>query len=182
MMRLFVAAICLALVSGCTMPILQPIEAVEEQPYRLGAGDRVRVATYGEQYLTGEYSVDGTGDIQFPLIGNVAVSGKTTSELRDEIATRLGSEFLRNPRVAVEVAVYRPVYVLGEVAKPGEVPFTERMTVFAVVAKAGGFTYRANRKYVFVRRENEAVEKAFPFAPNLAVRPGDQIRVAEVVF
>lgn len=181
-MRFFAALASLAMISGCATPVLSPVEVVQEQAYRLRAGDRVRIVTYGEQYLTGEYTVNGVGEIQFPLIGNVAVAGMSTAQLRDEIVIRLGAEFLRSPRIAIEVASYHPVYILGEVAKPGEVPFSERMTVFAVVAKAGGFTYRANRKYVYVRRENEAVEKAFPFSPNLAVQPGDQIRIPAAIF
>ncbi len=181
-MRLILAATLLALTAGCGKADLQPVETASDQPYRLGAGDKVRVTTFNEAALTGEFVIDGAGNIQFPLIGNVPAAGKTREALAADLATRIGTEFLRTPRVTVDVAQFRPVYVFGEVEKPGEYPFTERMTAVALVAKAGGFTFRANRKRIFIRREGEAAEKAFPLAADLVVRPGDQVRVGEALF
>ena len=73
----------------------------------------------------------------------------------------------------------RPVYILGEVQKPGEFPYADRMSVYALVAKAGGFTYRAHQGYVYVRGENEANERAVRLTSGTAIQPGDTVRVPE---
>ena len=59
---------------------------------------------------------------------------------------------LRKPSVSVEVATYRPIYVLGEVNKPGQYPYQPGMTVVSAAAVAGGFTYRAVEDYASVVR------------------------------
>jgi len=56
------------------------------------------------------------------------------------------------------------------------------MSVFALVAKAGGFTYRANQSYAFIRREDETEEKAVRLTSATAVQPGDTVRIPDRVF
>lgn len=150
--------------------------------YKLGTGDRLRIAVFGEPTLSGEYAIDGTGMIAYPLLGQVAAGSKSTVQLRDEIITRLGSEFIRDPKVTVEVVNYRPVYILGEIARPGEFPFVEGLSALALVAKAGGFTYRANQKVIFIRRESDAAEKAYALDGSLIIHPGDTVRIGERYF
>jgi polysaccharide export outer membrane protein len=73
-------------------------------------------------------------------------------------------------------------YILGEVQRPGEYPFTEGMTILNAVATAGGFTYRANQNRVFIQREGAADEEPLRLAPDLRVQPGDTIRIGERFF
>ncbi len=150
--------------------------------YRIGPGDRLRVATYGEERLSGDFTVNAAGQVSFPLLGAVPAAGRTVAEFNTDVQRRLGAEFMRNPQVTVEMVSFRPVYILGEVQRPGEFPYGERMSVFALVAKAGGFTYRANQKYVYVRAENELEEHAVRLSSTTAVQPGDTIRVGERTF
>jgi polysaccharide export outer membrane protein len=150
--------------------------------YQMGAGDRLKIVTYGEEKLTGEFVVSGEGVVAFPLVGDVPARGRTVADFRADLVARLSREFLRNPSVTVDVVNFRPVYVLGEVAKPGEFPFAENMTVYTLVAKAGGFTYRANRRTVFIRREGQPVETAHMLSGTTVVRPGDTIRIGERYF
>jgi polysaccharide export outer membrane protein len=72
--------------------------------------------------------------------------------------------------------------VLGEVNKPGEYPYTQGLTIRGAVAKADGFTYRANEKRVFLKRAGEAGEQEYPMAADFAVLPGDTIRFGERYF
>lgn len=178
-----------ALLSGLlvAMPVyaaMAPAATKAPQPfiYLLGPGDRLRITTFGESALSGEFTVTGSGTLAFPLIGDVIAAGKPASQVRDEIRTRLGAQYLRNPNLTVEVINFRPVFILGEVAKSGEFPYVERMTVFTLIARAGGFTYRANRRTVFIRREREIYEHAYPLTGGLAVRPGDTVRIGERYF
>jgi len=168
--------------AGCTPSGLAERPAVGSFAYRIGPGDRLRIATYGEDRLTGEFTVTAQGAIAFPLLGEVAAEGRTVSEFTALLQRRLGSEYMRNPQVSVEMVNFRPVYILGEVTRPGEFPYGERLSVYALVAKAGGFTYRANQGYALIRSENEPGERAVRLTSATAVQPGDTIRIPERTF
>jgi len=175
----------LALLAGCAGQT--PLAGTGAAPpsaaaFRLSPGDRVKVATYGEVSLTGEYEVSPAGTIAFPLIGDVPANGMQTEELAHSIEGKLRDGYLLQPKVSVEVANFRPVYVLGEVNKPGEYPYTQGLTVRGAVAKANGFTYRANEKRVFLKRSGEAGEQVYPMTADFAVLPGDTIRFGERYF
>ncbi|USI72477.1 polysaccharide biosynthesis/export family protein [Sphingomonas morindae] len=150
--------------------------------YRLGNADRVRVTVYNEPDLSGEFTVGSNGVLSLPLIGEVPVLGQTSSEAASKIETKLRDGYLKDPHVALEVLSFRPFYILGEVTKPGEYPYSEGLTVQKAVATAEGFTYRANQRKVYIKRAGSDVEKAEPLTPSLAVGPGDQIRVVERYF
>ena len=116
-------------VQGCARPAagLPPIEDPVVGEYHLGPGDQVRIITFGEEQLTGEFRVDASGDIALPLVGNVHAAGTTPSQL--EAATKevlIRSRLYKNPSVSVEVVNYRPVFILGEVTRPGQVPLPAR--------------------------------------------------------
>ena len=150
--------------------------------YKLGAGDKIRVITFGEEALTGEFQVGGSGNVSLPLIGEVAAVGLTIPEFQKAVETALKQGYLRDPKVSVEVLNYRPFYILGEVNKPGEYPYTNGLTVMNAVATAEGFTYRANTKRVFIKRADSEKEQEFPLNSMTPVAPGDTIRVAERFF
>lgn len=183
MLRTLMPALALGMLSACAAtPALAPPRTVEAGPYKVGAGDRLRVSTFGEASLSGEYAVDGEGMIQFPMFGAVSVAGRNLSEVRDDLTRRMAAELLKSPRVTVEIAAYRPVFILGEVAKPGEFAFSERMSATALIAKAGGFTTWANRKFLYVRQKGETAERAYALTPQLELLPGDEVRVAESAY
>jgi protein involved in polysaccharide export with SLBB domain len=110
--------------------------------YTLDSGDRRRVVVFGQEGLTNAYLVDAAGCIDVPLIGQVLARGATTEELAYRIAAKLRNGFIREPHVAVEVVVYRPFFILGEVTAPGQYPYVPRMTAETAAAIAGGFTPR----------------------------------------
>jgi polysaccharide export outer membrane protein len=150
--------------------------------YHLGASDKIRVITFGEDSLTGEFNIGGSGKVSLPLIGEVQAAGLTISQFQKEVETALKDGYLKDPHVSVEVLTYRPFYILGEVNKPGEYPYSNGLTVMNAVATANGFTYRANDKKVFIRRADSTTEQEYPLTSTLLVAPGDTIRVAERYF
>lgn len=153
--------------------------------YTLGIGDKIRVTVFGEDELSGEYAVGPDGSLAMPLVGNIRASDRTPVELQAEIADKLSPEYILDPRVSIDVLTFRPFYILGEVNKPGEYPFSaDQLTVAQAVAVAGGFTYRANTKYVFVRHKDDQVEVRYSIKDGAPVwvRPGDTIRVGERYF
>jgi protein involved in polysaccharide export with SLBB domain len=166
-------------------PKTTPAEAADTvQPfeYRLGAGDKLRIIVYGEESLTGEFFVSGAGKVSFPLIGEIDAAGRTLPEVQKSIETKLADGYLKQPRVSAEVLNYRPFYILGEVMKPGEYPYTNGLTVLNAVATAEGFTYRANKQTVFIKRATTEGEHPFPLTTATPVEPGDTIRIGERFF
>lgn len=150
--------------------------------YILGPTDRVRVKVYGEPDVAGEYEVDAGGYVSVPLAGHIKAAGLTTRQLERSITTALSKGIVRDPRVNVEIALYRPFYILGEVKKSGEYPYRVGMTVLDAIASAGGFTYRANENKVYLRRSGSTVEEIYPLDAPVLVFPGDNIRIPERYF
>jgi Periplasmic protein involved in polysaccharide export len=185
MTRLFgllMAVTALALTSP-TVAAAQKAEATREVPeYRLGSGDKIRVITYGEDSLTGEFQVSGAGKVSLPLVGEVEAAGLTAREFQERVEAALKDGYLKEPRVSVEVLNYRPFYILGEVTKPGEYPYTNGLTVLNAVATANGFTYRANKNKVFIKRADGDKEEEYPLTSTTQVAPGDTIRIGERFF
>jgi polysaccharide biosynthesis/export protein len=152
------------------------------EPYTLASGDRLRVLVFGQDNLSNSYTVDSLGHVSMPLIGSVAANGRTTQALEAQIAAKLRTGFLRDPKVSVEVELYRPFFILGEVSTSGQYPFVNGMTVQTAVAIAGGFQPRADRHVAEVSRtiQGEVVSGKVPL--DTPVRPGDTITIRERFF
>lgn len=150
--------------------------------YQLGSGDQVRVTVYGEEDLSGEFELDGTGIVALPLIGPVNIGGKDLGIAETLITEKLADGFLVSPRVSIEVLNYRPFYILGEVEDPGSYPYVSGMTVLNAIALASGFTYRASESKIEVTRKIDGVEKKFKIDITAAVLPGDILRVPQRFF
>lgn len=154
-----------------------------DDSYRLGSGDRVRVTVFGQPELTGEYAVDGSGQMSYPLVGQIAAGGMTAHELEKALIGKLSPNYLKNPSISVEVLTYRPFYIVGEVRTPGSYPFVSGMTVLNAVALAGGFTYRARENSFYVTRTGENGSKnKITAGAEATILPGDIITVRERYF
>ena len=117
-----------------------------------------------------------------PLIQHVQAAGSTLAELEVAITNKLKPDFLKNPRVSVEVLNYRPFYILGEVKNPGSYPYVNGMAVINAVALAGGYTYRARENKVTITRAGDAERMSLPATHVTVVLPGDVIEVPERFF
>jgi polysaccharide export outer membrane protein len=181
------------------------------QPYRLGPADVVGITVWGHPEFAGgggagssgtsssagdsagagagagSYTVDTTGKIQFPYLGEVPVAGLTEPELRARM-TGLLARLLRNPQVSVSVQGFRSarVYVDGEVRNPGQ-KFLDHipMTLPEAISRAGGFTPTADRSAVLITRNLKTVRvdvdrlTARGVDPNrILLEHGDTVRVA----
>jgi polysaccharide export outer membrane protein len=169
------------LLAGCAPGSgLPDLPSLAGHEYRLGPGDTLRIITYGEDPLTGEFRVNDQGAVALPLAGTVKAAGKTPHELETAVALALKKgNMLRKPSVSVEVASYRPIYVLGEVNKPGQYPYQPGMTVVSAAAVAGGFTYRAVEGYASVVRTEGSDSVEGKASRQALVQPGDVITVFE---
>jgi polysaccharide export outer membrane protein len=169
-------------VAGCGTPgdDLPPVPTAQNENYRLGAGDQVRIITFSDEQLTGDFRVNDSGNIALPLVGPVHAEGLTTNQLEGRVAQALEQKNLyRNPSVAVEVISYRPVFVLGEVSKPGQFPYQPGMSVITSVAIAGGFTYRAVEDTASIVRNVDGKPEEFRASRQTLLRPGDVVTIYE---
>jgi len=148
-------------------------------PYTLDSGDRLRIVVFGQDGLSNTYIVDVAGKIAMPLIGAVSARGCTTTQLARVIADKLRNGFVREPHVAVEVELYRPFFILGEVTLPGQYPYVPNMTVETAVAIAGGYTPRAFKRRIEVSHQVNGLTETRVVSPNYPVRPGDTVHIAE---
>lgn len=156
--------------------------AFSPEDYRLGPGDRIKLTVFGEADLSGEFAVDGTGQVSLPLIGEVAAANLSVHDFRKAVDAALRDGYLKDPRVSAEVVSFRPFFILGEVQKPGTYPYQNGLTVLNAVATAQGFTYRANERVVFIRRNGATTEEKVPLTSTTLVYPGDTIRISERFF
>lgn len=205
LLRLSFVLVALA-VSGCMRPTapvalhggtldtiaygeVQPVRAVEvptvaayaavEEPYRLDSGDKLRIVVYGQEGLTNTYAVSAGGSITMPLIGAVRARGLTPAQLAASVTARLKNGYLREPYVAAEVETYRPFFILGEVAAPGQYPYVPNLTVESAVAIAGGFTPRAQRDGIRLTRTMGDGTSVALVPPTTLMKPGDTVVVGE---
>lgn len=137
----------LILAAFALLAILHPAIADE---YRLGALDKVRLTIFewrpsrAEIFpwtaLNAEFTISVEGMLSLPLVGTVRAEALTPEELGVEISEHLQKKLglVEKPVSAVEVSQYRPFYVTGDVANPGEFAFRPGLTVLKVFALAGG--------------------------------------------
>jgi polysaccharide export outer membrane protein/exopolysaccharide production protein ExoF len=118
--------------------------------YRLGPFDQIRLKivawrpsqaqVFEWQAVNGDYTIDASGRISLPLVGEVQAADETTIELAKRISERLQDRInmAQRPDASVEIIKYRPFYIVGDVATSGEYPYRPGMTVIQAMAIAGG--------------------------------------------
>jgi polysaccharide export outer membrane protein len=156
-----------------------PMPVAHDPAYRLDAGDKLRVVVYGQEGLTNTYAIDAGGAITMPLIGAVPARGRTPAGLAAEISGKLRNGYIRDPSVAVEIETYRPFFILGEVAAPGQYPYVPNMSVESAVAIAGGFSPRAQRDRVTLTHTDNAGPGRAVVPLGTPLSPGDTVVVGE---
>ncbi len=156
-----------------------PVPVAYDASYKLDAGDKLRVVVYGQEGLTNTYAIDAGGSITMPLIGSVPARGRTPAGLAAEISAKLRNGYIRDPSVAVEIDSYRPFFILGEVAAPGQYPYVPNMSVESAVAIAGGFSPRARRDSVTLTHSDGPGSTRVVVPLGTAVSPGDTVLVNE---
>lgn len=190
LIRFAIVGACAAMAVACESAPLPSPDQISRAPatgamdgYRLGTGDEIKVTVFDEPTLSGPVTVDGLGTITLSLAGQVQVKDLTLPEAERAIEAKYrDGKILKNPRVTADMVKGRPYYILGEVNKAGEYPFTSGLTVMNAVAAAGDFTYRADKRKVMVTGASDGVEREVTLTPTTPVHPGDRIRVRERLF
>ena len=126
-------------------------------------GDRLNIQVYKEPDLSGVFSVNFSGKINYPLLGELEVRLLTIDKLKQLLYTKLSEEYVANPQIEVTFMENpnKSVSILGQVMRPGNYPLTHRSpTLLGLVAQIGGFTQNAATKNIRIVRslENEKKE------------------------
>ncbi len=182
MIKTLTAVLTLAVGLFCAAPGGVNAQTAGLEDYRLGPGDRLKVTIFGHPQESGEFEVDGSGNLAYPLLGRVPARGKTLPALQEIIRVELDRKFIVDPRVSIEVLNYRPFYIYGEVNRAGSYPFVSGLTIRRAVAIAGGFTRRARREPVTLIRERENGVEKLTSEIDIPVLPGDIIEVPRRLF
>jgi len=131
--------------------------------YLLGPQDRLTIRVYdlrrntGEAYswtaLNGEFAVAADGTVSLPLIGQIKAAGGTPTDLAEAIGTSLkqAADLAETPAASVEVAKYRPYYIMGAVQHPGKFEYQPGLTVLQAISTAEGLVRSSDPRTI--RRE-----------------------------
>lgn len=152
------------------------------QTYKLDSGDRLRINVFGQPDVSGEFEIDSSGAINYPLLGPVQAKGETVESLTKVIHDRLDANFIADPRVNVEVVNFRPFFILGEVNQPGQYPYSAGLTVRQAVALAGGYTRRASSSGIDLIRQTEKGPVTYDVTEDSVLLPGDTLEVPRRFF
>ncbi|WP_420606018.1 polysaccharide biosynthesis/export family protein [Novosphingopyxis sp.] len=164
-----------------------PVRTASSQ-YRIGALDRFQMTVFRAPDLSGEYIVEPSGLVQFPLIGEVQVAGRTSTELAALLSRLYSQRYLRDPNIAVKMlqTTTQLVTVGGSVNSPINFELIGETQLLQAVTRAGGTNASANRRRVVVLRKIDGVQQAAGFDlarieegldPNPTIYPGDVVVV-----
>ena len=153
-------------------PAQRPVPAKPQSPpqasstYLIGATDTLKIRVFREDQYNGDYNVDGDGSITFPLLGRLAVAGKTTRQIEEELTKALADGWLQNPQLSVEIGAYRSrsIFVIGEVRLPGRYTIEGPMTLLEVIGQAGSLTATASDT-IIVQRFKDGIVASVTEAP-----------------
>jgi len=160
--------------------LLAPVQPAQAT-YRIAPGDRISVVVFGEPDMSSpDTRVLSAGTVSLPLLGEVKVVGLTTTELERILEDMLRRGYLKDPKVTVSIAEFRPVYVRGAVQKTGPYPYAEGMTVEKAVVQAGGVVEGATPDKITIVHEYDQTHTPQPATLTSAVSPGDIVTVEAV--
>lgn len=169
-----------------SMPHAPPAVPFDEKAYSgyiLGPGDKLKITVFGEEDLSGNFTVNDAGQISYPLVGEVTVRNLTVLRVKDEITALLREGYLKDPNLSIEVVEFRPFYITGEVRAPGSYSYVADMSIMNAVVLAGGFTFRADEDDIEVTRATASGNIILEDQdPEEKVVPGDIITVKERFF
>lgn len=161
----------------------------------LGPGDVLEITVVGEKELPKEFKIAGDGTLDFPYVPRLPAAGLEPQELADHLKKKLvEGKILNDPQLSLMVKSYasKKVSIIGQVNKPGSVPWSDGMKLVDVVSQSGGFTSIADSKHVILTRQTAPGKSVTVVVsvdaitdgeqPDIALQAGDTIKVDARVF
>lgn len=190
LLRIVPAALfILSILSGCGAPVTVPALTLDEIPrfeaagnfphdiYRIEAGDTIQILYTFHPDMKQEVAVLPDGKIAAQMVGEITVSGMTTTQLQ-KFLTEQTSDRLRDPEVVVSVTKFaeKTIYIGGEVEKPGTIPYRKGLSPLQAIIAAGGFRTSAQTDSVILVRASGPDEKFITRKLNLAEVIADGVK------
>jgi polysaccharide biosynthesis/export protein len=143
------------------------------EEYEIGASDVLRIVVLGQPEMSGDFSVETDGLLNFPLLGKVKASEMTARDLEKKLIALLSDGYLKRPQISVLVKEYRSqrVFVTGAVDRPGPYALKSDRSLFALLADLGNLSPDAGREVTVTRSPRR------PAAPRMADLPPEQVIV-----
>lgn len=173
-----------------------PAQTVDPNQYVIGPGDTLQVFVWRNPELTATVPVRPDGKISTPLVEDMVAVGKTPSQLARDVEKVL-SEYVRSPTVNIIVnqpmGAYSQIQVIGQVTKPGSLPYRAGMKVLDAVLDVGGLTQFASGNRAKIERlegghrreirvKLDSLVNKGDMSQNLPLQPGDVLVVPESIF
>ena len=163
-------------------PGMSLAQTAETSSYHLSAGDIIKVHVMGQEDLSVEVPVSDTGEIIYPLLGELKVEGLTREETERLVYQKLKPDYLVEPVVSVTILKYRQIFLQGQVKLAGPYAYTPGLSLRRAILDAGGFTDLANQDKIYVVNEFEPQGKERRVDMDYQVQPGDIVTVKASFF
>lgn len=171
----------LSMAAGCSSSGSGPSQDQFANDYTISAGDKIKVTVDGEKDFSGQHTVDSGGTILVPIAGPVTVAGLSLTDAADAYGAKLrDGQILRSPKVKIEAVGLRPIFVLGEVKRPGEYAYASGLTLRDAIKLAQGYSYYARESIAEVTRAGRTVEVETD--TEMRILPGDTVRIPRRLF
>ncbi len=155
-------------------------KTVDSREHILAPGDAISVVIFGEPDLSlSNARIPENGQISFPLIGSMAVTGSTTNNIERKLRAKYAQGYVKNPKLSVTIFSYRPIFIRGGVRSTGAFPYSEGLTVAKALALAGGTKNSAKRNGISILRNGQIVKSDLALDSLDLILSGDVITVTE---
>lgn len=158
----------------------------EHDDYLVVPEDKLNIMVWEHNDLNRELTVSLSGNISFPLIGEIRVAGKKTIQIEKDIAEKLAEGYIVNPQVTVSVLKFASAkqvfFILGEVKSPGKYEIEPGMNVLKAITMGGGLTAKAAPKRTSLIRVVDGKQTDSKATMGTLIKPGDTVLVPESFF
>ncbi|MBI1210144.1 MAG: polysaccharide export protein [Alphaproteobacteria bacterium] len=181
MWKVLALLLSLLAVAACSSSSGETPQAASVGSYAIAAGDKIRFTVEGEKDFSGEFTVDSAGTVTAPLAGSVSVAGLDLQGAAAAYGAKLReAQILKDPKVTAQAVGARPIFVLGEVNRPGQYAYANGMTLHTAVDMAQGYTYYAKESSAEITRGGRTVE--VDVDTEIKILPGDTVRIPRRLF
>ncbi len=152
----------------------------KDPTYRIGPRDLLAVRVDEDAKLNGEHRVAEDGTVNLPLLGDVPVSGKTSTEISAVVKKLLEDKYMQRASVDVQVMEFRsrPIAIIGAVKQPGNLGFSGRWTLLEALTAVGGLAENhGNVVYVLRRADNGLSDQVTINLDDLMVRGDPKVNL-----
>lgn len=147
--------------------------------YLIRSDDKLKLLVFGQDAISGDYTVTKDGNIDVAQVGPIQAAGLTVDQLKQQVTEKLRNGHVESPQVSILLDVDKPLSVTGAVINPGLFPFQPGLDAGSAVALAGGYSTSADTRTILVTHAGTTTEKRYGLKDRPVINPGDVIRIPD---